>query len=131
MKKDTISFLEHADEALSDARKVLSIGVARQAARLAYYAQFHAAQVLIFERTDQNAKTHKGVRVLFHKLANEDANIPGDLVGELTSAFHFKVSADYETATRAMVSDESAGDAIKTAERFLSAVRKSLEAKLI
>ena len=129
MKRETANFLEHAEEALSDAQKVLNIGVARRAARLAYHARFHADQALIFERTDQIDKTHKGVRILFHKLANDDPDIPGDLVGELTSAFHFKVSADYETATRAMVTDESATEVIMKAERFLSVVRKSLEAK--
>ena len=49
MKRQTAAYLTSADEALSDARRILAIGIPRQAARLAYYAQFHAAQALIFE----------------------------------------------------------------------------------
>ena len=51
MKPETAAFLVAADEALSDARTILSVKIWRQVARLAYYAQFHAAQALIFERT--------------------------------------------------------------------------------
>ncbi|MGO8952884.1 MAG: HEPN domain-containing protein [Rhodomicrobium sp.] len=76
MKPGTRAYLESAGEALSDARKILAIGIPRQAARLAYYAQFHAAQALIFERTDRIAKTHNGVKSQFHKLTRGDTAIP-------------------------------------------------------
>ena len=38
------------------------------AARLACYAQFHAAKALFFERTARIAKTHKGVSAQFHRI---------------------------------------------------------------
>ena len=62
MKPQTHAFLVAADRALVQARGNLAINFPDQAARLAYYAQFHSAQALIFERTDKVAKTHKGVR---------------------------------------------------------------------
>jgi uncharacterized protein (UPF0332 family) len=72
MKPQTQAFLAAADEALSDGNTILKVNVPRQAARLAYYAQFHAAQALIFERTDKVAKTHKGVDREFHKIAKDE-----------------------------------------------------------
>jgi uncharacterized protein (UPF0332 family) len=56
MKAETAAYLANAAEALKDAQAILAICIPRQAARLAYYAQFHAAQALIFERTDKVAK---------------------------------------------------------------------------
>ena len=53
----------------------LSINIHRQAARLAYYAQFHAAQALIFERTGKISKTHKGVGSQFHTFAQSELAI--------------------------------------------------------
>ncbi len=61
MRPQSNAFLIAADRALSDARVVFAANLPHQAARLAYYAQFHAAQSLIFERTGRIAKTHKGV----------------------------------------------------------------------
>jgi len=69
VKPETAAYLASAAEALKDAKAILAIHIPRQAAHLAYYAQFHAAQALIFERTDRIAKTHRGVKNRFHKLA--------------------------------------------------------------
>ena len=62
MTPETSDFLVAAERALSNARNILAIDIPDQAARLAYYAQFHAAQALIFERTAKISKTHKGGR---------------------------------------------------------------------
>ena len=75
MTPESSHYLCAADEALSDARANLSINIPRQAARLAYQAQFHAAQAMIFERTTKNAKTHKGVARQFHKLCRLGKNL--------------------------------------------------------
>ena len=50
MKPETADFLSAADIALSKARRILAIDIPDEAARHAYFAQFHAAQALIFER---------------------------------------------------------------------------------
>ena len=47
MKLPTVAFLAAANEALGNSQRVLAIDIPRQAGRLAYYAQFHAAQALI------------------------------------------------------------------------------------
>lgn len=69
MKAVTRSPMSAVDRDVRNARKVLEVDIPHQAARLAYYAMFHAAQALVHERTDKIAKTHKGVRTLFHRLA--------------------------------------------------------------
>ena len=85
MTPQTADFLASADDALADARGTLSVSIARQAARLAYYAEFHAAQALIFERTGKVAKTHKGVDRQFHKLAMAESALPAGLAHKLSS----------------------------------------------
>ena len=42
MTPETSDFLVAAERALSNARNILAIDIPDQAARLAYYAQFHA-----------------------------------------------------------------------------------------
>lgn len=126
MKTETAAYLANAAEALQDAKAILAIGIARQAARLAYYAQFHAAQALIFERTDSVAKTHRGVKIQFHKFANEDPRLGRSLAGDLAATYHFKEAADYETGAENTISPEDAAEAIRVAERFVVAVRDAL-----
>ncbi len=126
MKPQTVAYLDSADEALRDAKRILGIDIPRQAARLADYAQFHAAQALIFERTDKSAKTHKGVDKQFHLLALAEPSFPPGLAATMSAAYHFKEAADYETGTAGAVSSADAEDAIAAGEQFVSAVRQAL-----
>ena len=72
MKERTGLHLANADRDIGEAHTIMAAGIARQAARLSYLAQFHAAQALIFERTGKTSKTHKGVRTQFHLFVGED-----------------------------------------------------------
>ncbi len=126
MKPETANFLAASDEALSDARRILSIAIPRQAARLAYYAQFHAAQALIFERMGKISKTHKGVNKEFHRLAKAETTFPPSLATELTKAYSYKDHADYDIDFDEPITVALAGDAIGTAERFVASVRHAL-----
>ena len=125
MKPQTADYLDSADQTLLDARRILGIDIPRQAARLAYYAQFHAAQALIFERTNKIAKTHKGVDRQFHKLAKAEPTLPSELAGQLSAAYYYKDVADYDTGTAAPITPTEARG-IATAERLVAAVRHSL-----
>jgi uncharacterized protein (UPF0332 family) len=126
MKPQTAAFLESAEEAVRDAKQILAINIPRQAARLAYYAQFHAAQALIFERTQRSAKTHKGVDKQFHRLAMAETGFSPGLAATLSVAYHFKEAADYETGIAGAISPEDAGQAIAAAELFVIEVRRVL-----
>ena len=126
MKPETAAFLVAADEALSDARTILTVKIWRQVARLAYYAQFHAAQALIFERTDKIAKTHKGVNKEFHRLLRAESAFPPHFATQLTVAYAYKEHADYDTDFTEPITKAVADDSIDTAERFVRAVRQAL-----
>jgi uncharacterized protein (UPF0332 family) len=128
MKPQAEAYLASAVEALADAKQILAIHIPRQAARLAYYAQFHAAQAPIFERTGKIAKTHKGVQTHFHRLIKQEkADGPG-LAGDLSASYHFKEAADYETGAAGAISSGDAAEAIRTAERFLAVIKGILDA---
>ena len=93
MKSQATAYLEKADEALDDARHNMGFPIPRQAARLAYYAAFHAAQASIFETHGKAAKTHKGVNAQFAKISI-DENLPPGLSHFLATTYHFKTAAD-------------------------------------
>ena len=126
MTLTAVDILAVADEALSEARTVLNAGVTRQAARLAYQAQFHAAQAFIFERTGKIAKTHKGVNVQFHKLATAEPSIEPQLAGTLSTAYHYKEIVDYELGVRRPIPTEEASMALATAEHFVAEIKRVL-----
>ena len=126
MTPEASVYLTAAEEALSDARGNLSINIPRQAARLACYAQFHAAQAVIFERTGKIAKTHKGVGKQFHRLAAAEPALPQGFAASLSSAYRYKEIADYETGADGVVAPGEALAAITSAERFVAVVRQVL-----
>jgi len=115
-------YLEKARAHLRDAGKVAAIGLANVAARSAYYAAFHAAQALIFERTGKIAKTHSGVRSEFAKLAKDTPGTGKTFSAFLAQAYLYKEIADYGVGDSAAVSIAEAGDAIETAGRFIESV---------
>jgi uncharacterized protein (UPF0332 family) len=128
MKPQSKAYLASAEEALADAKKIIAINIPRQAARLAYYAQFHAAQALIFERTGKIAKTHRGVQTTFHRLIMQETADGRGLAGDLSASYHFKEAADYETGAAGAIGSGDAAEAIRTAERFLAVIEGVLDA---
>jgi uncharacterized protein (UPF0332 family) len=98
-----------------------------EAARASYLAAFHAAQALIFERTDQIAKTHSGVRTRFALLTREEADFDGALRSFLAQAYNFKAVADYETGDAAEIPRDHAAAAVAMACRFVDRVASLIE----
>lgn len=130
MKQHAADLLAAAEKALAQAHGVQGISYPDQAARLAYSAMFHSAQALIFERTDQMSKTHKGVRSLFHKVALSEPTINPQLPRDLTNTYRFKQAADYETGSAATVTMQEGANAIGKAETFVTLIRNLLSAPL-
>ena len=126
MKAETSDALAAADRAIVYAQGNLSINIPGQAARLAYYALFHAAQALIFERTGKTTKTHKGVHKEFYRLVKDDPSFPLSLASQLSKGFKYKEMADYDTAVTTPITSIVAQRAIVIAERFVAAVRSAL-----
>ncbi|MBV8055482.1 MAG: HEPN domain-containing protein [Deltaproteobacteria bacterium] len=97
MKPQAAAFLEKSRELLERADKMLGVGLNEDAGRTAYLAAFHAAQALIFEHRDKAMKSHKGVRLEFLALTQNDARIDPELRAFLGRAYNLKAIADYET----------------------------------
>ena len=124
MNPVTADYLAAADRALIQARGNLAIEFPDQAARLAYYAQFHAAQALIFERTGKVAKTHRGVQAAFHKLAKAEVGVDPALPRSLSNSYRDKEIADYEAGKAVAITSRDAAEAIAAAEHFIVVVRR-------
>jgi uncharacterized protein (UPF0332 family) len=75
VKPEVGGFLAKARKSLGEAQAVIGINLTEAAGRAAYFAAYHTAQALIFERTGRVAKTHSGVRSEFSRLAKDDPGI--------------------------------------------------------
>jgi uncharacterized protein (UPF0332 family) len=92
------------------------------AGREAYLAAFHTAQALIFERTSRVAKTHKGVRTVFARLAKDDPRIDRSMVEFLGRGYDLKSRADYGVGSEAYIDFTSAKTAIEAAGSFVETI---------
>jgi uncharacterized protein (UPF0332 family) len=91
-----------------------------EAGRAAYLAGLHAAQALIFERTDRVIKRHRGVHNERRRLTKDDPRLDPELSAFLGRAYNLKTIADYETGPGSPVEVEQAEQAIATAGRFIA-----------
>jgi uncharacterized protein (UPF0332 family) len=114
-----------ARQCLTDAGAYTPI-VPRIAGREAYLAAYHAAEALLYERTGNIARTHRGLRVQFARLAQDDPRIDRFLVEFLAQGYELKSLADYGTGTEADISDATARAAIDRAARFVDCVASLL-----
>lgn len=95
MTPEAADYLDKARDSLDEARKIAAIGLARVAARAAYYAAFHTAEAFIVERTGKIAKTHSGVRSEFARLARKMPEIDRAYSIFLAKTYKYKEIADY------------------------------------
>jgi len=119
---EAADYLAKARGDLSDARKVITIGLATMAARATYYAAFHAAEAFIIERTGKVAKSHSGVRSEFARLAKDTPALDKTYSTFLAKAYSYKEIGDYRVDPGAIVTDADAKDAIDDATRFVEHV---------
>jgi uncharacterized protein (UPF0332 family) len=122
VRPETAKFLDKAKDDLADASKIAAIELATVAARSAYYAAFHAAEGLIFEKTGKVAKTHSGVRSEFARLARQSPKIGKTHAAFLAEAYKFKEISDYSVDRDQRMTTEEAALAIANAERFVAAI---------
>lgn len=121
MTPEASRFLEKARQCLADAALYQPL-VARIAGREAYLAAYHAAEALVYERTGKIARTHRGLRAQFAKLAKDDPRIDQNLVEFLGRAYELKSLADYGTGSEARISSATAGAAMESASRFVDCI---------
>ena len=127
MKSETARYMIIAERALVQARGNLDINFPDQAARLAYYAEFHAAQALIVERSGKIPKTHRGVQQLFHKLVRAEPQLDPTLPRILTNSYRDKEIADYDADMLDSITAQDAADAIAAASIFVRAIQQAIE----
>ena len=114
MTPGAAELLARARQTLRDARQLQS-SIPRIAGREAYLAAFHAAQALIYERTGKLAKTHRGVRGQFARLAMDEPGLAGTSAEVLGCGYEIKSRADYGVGTAAVVSTQTAEATINAA----------------
>jgi uncharacterized protein (UPF0332 family) len=122
MTPEAADYLDKARQCLSNAGAILAIGLGNDAGRNAYFAAFHAAQALVFDRTGKVAKTHRGVQSEFARLAKADPRIDQELRLFLSQAYNLKAVADYETGPGSVVPVERAAAAVETAGLFIECI---------
>ncbi len=120
------AYLDKAQESLEEARKIVEIGLAKAAARSAYYAAFHATEALILARTGKIAKTHSGVRTEFARLSRDLPILNRALTVYLAQAYKFKELGDYGLGASAAISIEDAETLIAGARDFIDRISEAL-----
>jgi uncharacterized protein (UPF0332 family) len=123
MRPEASDYLSKAHHCLANARGIAAAGFSGVAAREDYFAAFHAAEAYIFEKTGNAAKTHRGVRAQFSRLAQHEARIDTELLSFLREGYQLKAVADYGVgqATDSISSDDAAS-AIAAAGRFVECI---------
>ena len=101
--------LEQADEAVRDARLLLSRGSLRASSNRSYYAMFK----------------HSGVISLFNRLYVKSGRFPKDFSKWLRRAFDLRTRCGY--ASMVTVSPDETAELIAHAEQFVDRVRAEME----
>ena len=123
MKPEAADYLSKARHCLANARGIAAAGFPDVAAREGYFAAFHAAEAYIFEQTGKAAKTHRGVRAQFSRLAQQERRIDTRLLTFLREGYQLKAVADYGVAQAIdAISPEDADSAVATAGQFVECV---------
>ncbi|WP_158920832.1 HEPN domain-containing protein [Acidisphaera sp. S103] len=122
MTPEAAQALETARRHLIDARAVVTLRITYIAGREAYLAAYHAAEAYLHHRTGKIAKTHRGLRTEFARLARSEPRIDPEFVRFLANAYEIKSIADYGAEPEANVSPEQANMAIETAGRLLECI---------
>jgi uncharacterized protein (UPF0332 family) len=126
VKPQTEAFLDKARELLRQAEIMVGVNLWDAAGRAAYLSGFHAAQALIFDRTDKVVKTHSGVHAEFARLTKDDGALDMATRAFLGRAYNLKSIADYETGPGSTVSRAQASEALEAAKLFADNVAKLL-----
>lgn len=125
MTPEAARFLDKARQCLADAVSYQPI-VPRIAGREAYMAAYHASEAFLYEQTGKIAKTHRGLRAQFARLAKDEPRIDRTLVEFLGHGYELKSLADYGTGSEADITVTAAVAALATATRFVECIASLL-----
>ena len=129
MKSEAADYLGKARQCLNDAEQIAAAtSLHHIVAREAYLAAFHAVEAYLFERTGKAAKTHRGLRSEFGRLARGDPRMDREFLTFLAEAYEYKSIADYGVGpTSRSITTEGARSALDTAARLIDCIAGLLE----
>jgi len=124
MRSEAADYLGKARQCLDDAQQIAAATLLHHiAAREAYLAAFHAVEAYLFERTVKAAKTHRGLRSEFGRLARRDPRIDREFLTFLAKVYEYKSIADYGVGPISRsITAEGARSAIDTAARLIDCI---------
>ncbi|MBW4090816.1 MAG: HEPN domain-containing protein [Proteobacteria bacterium] len=120
-------YLHKAHQCLAHARAIVALPIADVAGKEAYLAGYHAAEAFIFEHNGKPVRTHKGVRLEFARLSQNEPKLR-EFVAFLARAYELKSVADYGVGPDVEVTLDDATAAIATAERLVGCIAALLGA---
>lgn len=118
--------LERAEKALKSAKLLQENGELEGAASRAYYAMFHAARAILFNK-GINAKTHRGTISIFGEKIVKQRILSEEYADMLRKAFDLGQKSDYELYTE--LNAETVKEAIKNAEKFIKKAKELTKAQ--
>jgi uncharacterized protein (UPF0332 family) len=107
---------------LTDAKSIAAFWITYIAGREAYLTAYHAAEAFLHSRTGRIARTHRGLRSEFARLARSEPRMEPEFVRFLATAYEIKSIADYGAAPEANISLADAQATIETASRLIDRI---------
>lgn len=115
--------LEHAEECLETAKKIMAIGDYKSAANRSYYAIFHAMRaVLALDMIDK--KKHSGIISEFRKLYIKTHIFDTKMSDTISNLFDIRTSSDYDDFF--IVAKEDVEKQVEGATEFVNNVKEYL-----
>jgi uncharacterized protein (UPF0332 family) len=110
MKPEAADYLGKARQCLDDAKQIAAATPLHHiVAREAYLAAYHAAEAYLFERTGKAARTHRGLRSEFGRLARGDPRIGREFLTFLAEAYEYGIGSPSITGEDARLAIDTAG----------------------
>jgi len=121
--KNAAEQIGRADVCLHEAEVLRRAGLPYGSASRAYYAVFHAACALLLSK-GLEPSTHRGVVSLIGEHFVKTGALSADLGRMVSRMQRDREDADYQVGS--VFTDEQADEAVRSAERFIEAVRQMI-----
>lgn len=128
MRPEAADYLGKARQCLDEAKQIAAqLSLHHIVAREAYFAAYHAAAAYLFESTGKTAKSHRGLRSEFARLARNEPRIDREYLTFLAEAYEYKSIADYAAGPATLsIGAADASSAVETASRFIDCIAELL-----
>ncbi len=119
--------LEHAEECLETAKKIMALGDYKSAANRSYYAIYHAMRaVLALDGIDK--KRHSGIISEFRRMYIKTGVFDSKMSSIISNLFDIRTSSDYDDFF--IIAKEDVEKQVEEAEVFVNSVKAYLARRL-